>query len=725
MDEKPLFSILHTSARPDAWRNVYEQWMQMCEHQERVEYVLCIDPRWGFSLDPAVYDSSLNNIRVVVNNARRCYVDGVNLAARAATGSIFIVNADDQFATWAWDTELSSITVAHIMSPLLSEFVIEVSTGTPEEHLRGIMVMPILSRARYEAQGSVVFFPEYESMFADNDFCAWAWQDSVVVRAHHLMFPHRHWLTNERPQDAVDAAQTRREAWDLGRPIFERRKASGFTAPSKRRTVALCLSGDDFRGRWVDGILDLYAHLIERDFGILRVRNYTSNVYVTREGLRRVVMAHECKPDFLLWLDDDNICSPAHFDKLLAGLDANLDVDGVAGWCWIHDQNKTGFMPSCGLWSPDHLHWDPFPPQFRHGRVLHSFEVGGLPCMLMRYSALEKAGEGCFLPILDNRLELGITGEDIAFFRSAEQGGAKFLVDPQVRVPHLKYVEVEPVFPAEGRVPVKVACMMRVKNESRWIARAIESVKPLCGAHVYVYDDGSTDNTREIAQSSGARVWRSPFDYALSEGLDERRDKEWLLRQVKSQGHFDWILCIDGDEELEPGGCEKIRRALETNPPVDIFALRILNLWNSVDSVRMDGVYGVMKRASLFRTSITAPFESYAVIQNEGHHEGLHCSNAPGLGSIAAHPLNVFLLHYGALHCIDRVRKYEWITRLDPRNESEDFYQHMVQGDFASIPADAKLKYAGPLDIRKLPRHLIPKFEGDVPGPLVESFAAS
>ena len=45
-----------------------------------------------------------------------------------------------------------------------------------------------------------------------------------------------------------------------------------------------------------------------------------------------------------------------------------------------------------------------------------------------------------------------MSGEDLAFFRHAEQGGAYFLVDPKVRVPHLKTVSVEPVLPEEGKV---------------------------------------------------------------------------------------------------------------------------------------------------------------------------------------------------------------------------------------------------------------------------------
>src|ERR1035437_5451831 len=103
-----LFSILHASARPDAWRAVYDDWMSKAVHPESVEYVLCIDPRWGFDVaDMSKYDTPLDNVRVVLNNRRRCYVDGVNLAAGESTGAVLVVNADDQFACENWDEELS------------------------------------------------------------------------------------------------------------------------------------------------------------------------------------------------------------------------------------------------------------------------------------------------------------------------------------------------------------------------------------------------------------------------------------------------------------------------------------------------------------------------------------------------------------------------------------------------------------------------------------------
>lgn len=321
-----------------------------------------------------------------------------------------------------------------------------------------------------------------------------------------------------------------------------------------------------------------------------------------------------------------------------------------------------------------------------------------------------------FLPVLDSRLPHGICGEDIAFFLAAEKGGARFVVDPQVRVEHLKYVTVQPVLPDEGApADVTVACMMRVKNEARWISRVIESVKPLCGEKIFVMDDGSTDDTAALALSAGAKVFESPF---VGLPLDEVRDKNFLLAHVRAECNPDWILAVDGDEELEQGGCEKILAVLRTNPYVDCFGLRILFLWDSVDQIRVDRRFSTTARQSLFRALPGYDFKSYYEGTPGGvTHSGLHCSNAPFQMRTA--PLNVFLLHYGYLFKDDRIRKYRWYTRIDPNNQCEDHYRHSVQGDIPEVSADAILKWAGPLELRKLPARLVPRFDV-LPGPLAD-----
>lgn len=770
---RPLFSILHSSARPHQWRKVYDAWISAAAHPELVEYVLCVDERWGFHRNTGVISEPLwmhegweyergpmgngHKNRVVWNNKRRCYVDGVNCAAQASTGRILIVNADDQYPCEGWDEQLTAVlerlsgsgygtdpakwpdeVFARGGSVWPPNFVIEVSTGTPQEHERGILVMPILSRIRYERLGYVLY-PEYESMYADNEFCEHARQDGCIINARHLFFPHRHALIDPeagswKPQAPVDEQyqeQNRPEAFELGNALLKVRRAEKFDPALRhdvqksvetveKRTIALCLSGEHFHWEWVHALLRLHTYLGVKGFQVWTAREYTSNVYVTREQIRKVMMQQDPQPDLFLWLDDDNPApTPEQFDLLLKDLEENPGVDGVTAWCYIYNTDSGICHPSCGTWSPDGLRWRAFDPVFfPHETKPRAVECTGFPCFLMKRSALEKAGDRPFLPILDERLDQGISGEDLSFCSKAQANGAKFLVDPRVRVRHLKTSDAVPSVPMPSELQdVKIAVMMRVKNEARWIERCLQSYIPLAGENVFVMDDESTDGTLEICRSLGVNVYRDPF---AGEPLDETRDKDWLLTQVKAACAPDWILCVDGDEELEPDGAEMIRRVLSASPRADVYCLGFLFLWDSVDQFRIDGRYSGIARESLFRANSGIHFKSYYE-EKDGDpkcHVGLHCGNAPVSNGQKA-SLAVNLLHYGYLFREDRVRKYRWYRQIDPDNPYEDNYRHMVIGDLPELPAESVTQFGGPLKLQKLTPRMVPHFE-PMPEPLLD-----
>lgn len=701
--------------------------MDRAVHPESVEYVLCIDRRWGFTALDARNAAETAGVVVVENTGRRCYVDGVNIAARAASGQILIVNADDQFPALRWDVELLNRLAGRRGES--DSFVVEVTTGTPSEHERGLLVMPILSRARYREFG-YVFYPAYESMFADNDFCESSRCDGVVLDAREMIFPHLHPINGGAADDAAYQAQNRAEAYRLGAALLDCRRAGGFSqvsavdlvvsldkamgppvsgdalAAGRPPKVALCLAGEMFRGEWFDAMLTLYTHLMAvRGFNVVRLRSYTTNVYVTRlevwEALEGLPAAD--RPDWLLWIDDDNILTPEHFDKLLTGLEGRPDLDVLAAWSWVHDSLQLRFQVSAGNWAPDGAHWNPFDAEtFPDSVGLRPAEVTGFPSVLMRGSIIDKVGKRPFLRgILDDRLPHGIGGEDLAFCRAC-QGVASIAVDPEVRVPHLKWMQVVPEFSRPAPDPVRLAVLLRVQNEGRWISRVIESVKML--GPVYVMDDHSTDGTAELARAAGAVVFESPF--AVGD-TDEPRDKTWLLERVRAAFAPDWVFFIDGDEELERGGAEKILRACQSKRH-DTFVVRFVYLWDSPETARFDRWYSAVSRPSLFRDREGVSFRSF--YEGAGVHAGLHCGNAPtGEGWIArTGHLNVFLLHYGYMLREDRLRKFDWYTRKDPGNAIEDGYRHIVQGDIPEVPADAVLLHAGPLDVRKLPASIVP-----------------
>jgi len=68
---------------------------------------------------------------------------------------------------------------------------------------------------------------------------------------------------------------------------------------------------------------------------------------------------------------------------------------------------------------------------------------------------------------------------------------------------------------------------------------------------IVVVDSASTDGTRELAQSKGARV-------VQKEWLGFGRQKQFAVEQAKN----DWVLCLDADERVSPELARSIQAAL-------------------------------------------------------------------------------------------------------------------------------------------------------------------
>lgn len=121
-------------------------------------------------------------------------------------------------------------------------------------------------------------------------------------------------------------------------------------------------------------------------------------------------------------------------------------------------------------------------------------------------------------------------------------------------------------------------CMMRIRNEGRWIGRSLARMFHVCRA-VVVWDDASTDDTETRVRAAVCEAiagtpqvvdtpwgWRtadrqripagelelhflrSPFRPARRriDEVNEVRDKNVLWDYVKTQVEFRHVLCLDG-----------------------------------------------------------------------------------------------------------------------------------------------------------------------------------
>ncbi|MCO6418402.1 glycosyltransferase family 2 protein [Siccirubricoccus sp. KC 17139] len=109
---------------------------------------------------------------------------------------------------------------------------------------------------------------------------------------------------------------------------------------------------------------------------------------------------------------------------------------------------------------------------------------------------------------------------------------------------------------------VQLSVVIMTKNEAAVISRCLGALMDWAD-DVVVLDSGSTDGTRQIAASLGARVFEQPWL-----GFSAQRN-----RAVELARH-DWVLCLDADEVVDARLARAIREAMAANPdPRDGFCL--------------------------------------------------------------------------------------------------------------------------------------------------------
>lgn len=132
---------------------------------------------------------------------------------------------------------------------------------------------------------------------------------------------------------------------------------------------------------------------------------------------------------------------------------------------------------------------------------------------------------------------------------------------------------------------MRLSLSMIVKDEERFLPGCLESVKGLVDEMV-IADTGSTDSTKEIALSFGARVidfsWRNDFSAARNESL----------RYTTG----DWILYLDADERIDSSYHALIREIISSGKTDAV----LLNLKSKIGT-REDAQYHLVAYPRLFR----------------------------------------------------------------------------------------------------------------------------
>lgn len=109
-----------------------------------------------------------------------------------------------------------------------------------------------------------------------------------------------------------------------------------------------------------------------------------------------------------------------------------------------------------------------------------------------------------------------------------------------------------------------VTVIIAVRNEAANIARCLQAVRDM--ERIVVVDSGSTDDTSQIAEQSGAEVWQ--FEY--HGGYPKKR--QWALSNVRIS--TPWVLLLDADEVVPADLLQEIATTVRSPRPKAGYMIR-------------------------------------------------------------------------------------------------------------------------------------------------------
>jgi glycosyltransferase involved in cell wall biosynthesis len=226
-------------------------------------------------------------------------------------------------------------------------------------------------------------------------------------------------------------------------------------------------------------------------------------------------------------------------------------------------------------------------------------------------------------------------------------------------------------------------------NEEANLARTLASVA--WADEIVVVDSGSTDDTRKVAESFGAKFFVEPW-----KGFAAQKNSAL----AKATG--DWILSLDADEEVEPALAQEIREALAANPSVAGFWIPRKNFF--LGRWIKHGGYYPDRKLRLFRRG-TAAFED-RLVHEDVRLEGESASLRNNLLHHAYPTLEDYIEHMnrysslGAQMAIERRARsfsfvdivarpkltffYNYVLRLGFLDGREGLLLHLYHADYVS-----------------------------------------
>jgi hypothetical protein len=216
----------------------------------------------------------------------------------------------------------------------------------------------------------------------------------------------------------------------------------------------------------------------------------------------------------------------------------------------------------------------------------------------------------------------------------------------------------------------RILALLPVRDEMRFLPDLFANLEGQVDG-VIALDDGSTDGSGEFLAKQPLVVELLTAAPGEQEELEEHKNQMALLGAAWRH-EADWLLAIDADERLERSWRRRAEAEIDRAEAEGHCALWMpfRELWGSRDQVRVDGVWGEKRKASLFKADPDARFQ----------HRRLHSIWAPWPPPNGEYPTaDLHLYHLRMIGESDRRARMERYKRLDPDREWQEIgYDYLL-----------------------------------------------
>lgn len=207
-----IISLIHPSrSRPDQAHKTYQNWMEKAANPQDIEYIMSVDIT---DPDLAHYYGKFETDQILVSDNKSA-IDAINIAAKKATGNLFIVVSDDFTCPMHWDAKLLEALEGK------EDYIVKTDDGLQP----WMITLPIMDR-KYYGRFGYIYYPGFEHMFCDSDMTTLA---DLLGRKIKLpiKFLHLHYSqAYGQPKDAINIKND--ATWKQGEDLYLQRLRDNF-----------------------------------------------------------------------------------------------------------------------------------------------------------------------------------------------------------------------------------------------------------------------------------------------------------------------------------------------------------------------------------------------------------------------------------------------------------------------------------------------------------------